>query len=106
MICERCGSYAAPSGKCSNLRCYLGRDDRKTEDGLLSGRVLTYHATVAIKRPTLADRLWFAFDHWRGTPLSILWALIRGRATGIATVFGHGVSVIYLHEGYRNRRGK
>lgn len=81
-------------------------DDRKTEDG--PGLVFRYSATTVIKRPTLADRPWFAFDHRRGTPLRVLWALAFGRATGIATFEGDGrwLGTIYLNEGYRNRRGK
>lgn len=111
MICERCGSYATPTGTCSKLRCYLGAprvDDRKTDD-TQSGQVLWKGTmTFTIKNPTRIDRLAFAYDHLRCCGFRAAWSVVFGKTRGLRHFRGLDASIesaaFYLNHGYAKRR--
>lgn len=62
-----------------------------------------FRMSFKVRRPTLTDRLWFAFDH-RDAPSHVLWAIVRGRATGVHVFREYGHGTIFLNHGYADSR--
>lgn len=96
-------SFATPA-RISPRRFAGSTEGRVASEPLFSGVVSHARFSFTWKRPTFSDRLWFAWDHRRGCPMMVLWAIVRGRATGIHLSTATGDGTIYLNHGYAATR--
>jgi hypothetical protein len=68
------------------------------------GMVCRFRASFMVKYPTLADRLWFVWDHRRRLTFRIAVAIVWRRATGYSVATYGGWGTFYCNHGYRERR--
>ena len=59
---------------------------------------------MKLKLPTLADRLWFVWDHRRSLPLGVALAIVLRKATGYIMPTDDGYGAVYCNHGYALRR--